>query len=104
MFSFRASFWNADVYINGQEKYTANEILTAYLNKADELLRIPGIGDLKRLRHDLMIEADMEYYRIEHYNSNAWEATAIFDRLNEALDRMPPYDRIVVRGHYLLPD
>ena len=104
MFSFRASFWNADVYINGQEKYTANEILTAYLSKADELLRIPGIGDLKRLRHDLMIDADMEYYQIEHYNSNVWEATAIFDRLNEALDRMPPYDRIFVRGHYLLPD
>ena len=41
MFSFRASFWNTDVYINGQEKYAANEILTAYLNRADELLRIP---------------------------------------------------------------
>ena len=104
MFSFRASFWNTDVYINGQEKYAANEILTAYLNRADELLRIPGIGELKRLRHDLMIEADMEYYRIENYNSNVWGATAIFDRLNEALDRMPLYDRIFVRGHYLLPD
>ena len=46
----------------------------------------------------------MEYYRIEHYNANVWEATAIFDRLNETLDRMPPYDRIFVRGHYLLPD
>ena len=56
MFSFRASFWNTDVYINGQEKYAANEILTAHLNKADELLRIPWIGDLKRLRHDLMID------------------------------------------------
>ena len=104
MFSFRASFWNTDVYINGQEKYAANEILTAYLNEADELLRIPWIGDLKRLRHDLMIEADMEYYRVENYNSNVWEAVKILDSLNEAIDRMPPYDRIYVRGHYLLTD
>jgi hypothetical protein len=104
MFSFRASFWNTDVYINGQEKYAANEILTAYLNEADELLRIPWIGDLKRLRHDLMIEADMEYYRVENYNSNVWEAVKILDSLNEAIDRMPPYDRIYVRGHYMLTD
>ena len=33
MFSFCASFWNTDVYINGQEKYAANEILTAYLKE-----------------------------------------------------------------------
>ncbi len=104
MFSFRASFWNTDVYINGQEKYAANEILTAYLNEADELLRIPWIGDLKRLRHDLMIEADMEYCRVENYNSNVWEAVKILDSLNEAIDRMPPYDRIYVRGHYMLTD
>lgn len=32
MFSFKAYFWNNDVYINGQYKYAANEILTAYLN------------------------------------------------------------------------
>ena len=104
MFSFRASFWNTDVYINGQEKYAANEILTAYLNGADELLRIPWIGDLKRLRHDLMTEADMEYYRVENYNSNVWEAVKILDSLNEAIDRMLPYDRINVRGHYMLTD
>ena len=32
MFSFKAYFWNNDVYINGQYKYAANEILTTYLN------------------------------------------------------------------------
>lgn len=32
MFSFKAYFWNNDVYINGQYKYAVNEILTAYLN------------------------------------------------------------------------
>ena len=32
MFSFKAYFWNNDVYINEKNKYAANEILTAYLN------------------------------------------------------------------------
>ena len=46
MFSLKAYFWNNDVYINGQYKYAANEILTAYLNsnfiEAHEI-----IGNLK---------------------------------------------------------
>ena len=46
----------------------------------------------------------MEYYRVENYNSNVREAVKILDRLNEAIDRMPPYDRIYVRGHYMLTD
>ena len=46
----------------------------------------------------------MEYYRVENYNSNVWEAVKILDSLNEAIDRMPPYDRIYVRGHYMLTD
>ncbi len=63
MFSFHASFWNTDVYINGHEKYAANEILTAYLNAVDSILRIKGIDDLKDLRHDLTIESDMKSRR-----------------------------------------
>ncbi len=104
MFSFRASFWNTDVYINGREKYAANEILTAYLDKADEILRIPGIGNLKILLQDLMIEADMPFDQVRRYNSRVWEAVAIFDRLNALIDRLPPYNRIFVRGHDALPD
>lgn len=104
MFSFRASFWNTDVYINGHEKYAANEILTAYLNAVDFILRIKGIDDLKDLQHDLTIEADMSCDLIQSYNSHVWKAAEIFDRLNEAIDRMPPYDKIFVRGHRSLPD
>ena len=104
MFSFRASFWNTDVYINGHEKYAANEILTAYLNAVDSILRIKGIDDLKDLQHDLTIEADMSCDLIQSYNSHVWKAAEIFDRLNEAIDRMPPYDKIFVRGHRSLPD
>ena len=32
MFSFKAYFFNHDVYINEKYKYAAGEILTAYLN------------------------------------------------------------------------
>ena len=104
MFSFRASFWNTDVYINGHEKYAANEILTAYLNAVESILRIKGIDDLKDLQHDLTIEADMSCDLIQSYNSHVRRAAEIFDRLNEAIDRMPPYDKIFVRGHRSLPD
>lgn len=52
MFSFKAYFWNNDVYINGQYKYAANEILTAYLNsnfiEAHEI-----IGNLRYLKKRL---------------------------------------------------
>ena len=37
-------------------------------------------------------------------NSNIRESVKILDSLNEATDRMPPYDRICVRGHYMLTD
>ena len=70
MFSFRASFWNTDVYINGHEKYAANEILTAYLNAVDSILHIKGIDDLKDLQHDLTIETDMFYKLIQNYKGN----------------------------------
>ena len=70
MFSFRASFWNTDVNINGHEKYAANEILTAYLNAVDSILHIKGIDDLKDLQHDLTIETDMFYKLIQNYKGN----------------------------------
>ncbi|MDD2362876.1 MAG: hypothetical protein PHH84_08000 [Oscillospiraceae bacterium] len=47
MFSFRAYFWNNDVYINEKYKYAASEILTAYLN-------IEYISLAEDLRYDLM--------------------------------------------------
>ena len=50
MFSFRAYFWNDDVYINEKYKYAAGETLTAYLN-TDYLSLVENLRyDLKSLK------------------------------------------------------
>ena len=57
MFSFKAYFWNNDVYINGQYKYAANEILTAYLNSDyyEYIEEEDIIYNLERLKKKMII-------------------------------------------------
>ena len=56
MFSFKAYFFNHDVYINEKYKYAAGEILTAYLNSNfyDEIIDWSMIGELRRLNNYLI--------------------------------------------------
>lgn len=58
MFSFKAYFWNNEVYINGQYKYAANEILTAYLNTdlCKLIKKKDVIYKLKRLKRSIYIK------------------------------------------------
>lgn len=97
MFSFRAYFFEGDVYINAKQKYAANEILTAYLNTdyADEIDKEQLIPNLKQLRNKLIISADMDYEDYEHYNRNVYAAMQILDRVNEWIEALPPYDKIL---------
>lgn len=106
MFSFRAYFFEGDVYINEKQKYAANEILTAYLNTdyADEIDKGQIIHELKQLRDRLMISADMDYEDYEHYNRNVYAAMQILDRVNEWIVALPPYDRIFTRPLSRLDD
>ncbi len=95
MFSFKAYFWNNEVYINEKNKYAANEILTAYLNtnylsKAEDYLY-----ELKNLRRKLLISEDMDYSYYEHYNDHVKEALYIFGKINNWLQKLPPYNKIL---------
>ena len=95
MFSFKAYFWNNDVYINEKNKYAANEILTAYLNtnylsKAGDYLY-----ELKNLCRKLLISEDMDYSYYEHYNDHVKEALYIFGKINNWLQKLPPYNKIL---------
>ena len=95
MFSFKAYFWNNDVYINEKNKYAANEILTAYLNtnylsKAGDYLY-----ELKNLRRKLLISEDMDYSYYEHYNDNVKDALSVFGKINTWLQKLPPYNKIL---------
>ena len=95
MFSFKAYFWNNDVYINEKNKYAANEILTAYLNtnylsKAEDYLY-----ELKNLRRKLLISEDMDYSYYEHYNDNVKDALFVFGKINTWLQKLPPYNKIL---------
>ena len=58
MFSFRAYFFNHDVYINEKYKYAAGEILTAYLNTDfyDDIVEFDAIRVLRRLKENLKID------------------------------------------------
>ena len=57
MFSFKAYFFNHDVYINEKYKYAAGEILTAYLNTDfyDDIIEFDAIRVLRRLKENLKI-------------------------------------------------
>lgn len=96
MFSFYAYFFGTDVYINAKQKYAAGEILTAYLN-TDYAENVVLISELKHLCDKLIISADMDYENFERYNHNVYAAMEIFDRVNEWIVSLPPYDRILTR-------
>lgn len=106
MFSFRAYFFEGNVYINEKQKYAANEILTAYLNTdyADKIDKEQLISELKHFCGKLTISADMDYEDYEHYNRNVYAAMQIFDRVNKWIVSLPPYDRILTRPLMRLDD
>lgn len=97
MFSFRAYFFNHDVYINEKYKYAAGEILTAYLNT--NFYKIiedqEFITDLKRYKNKLILSEDMDYHDYQNYNSNVYDAAAILDQINTWLSKLPPYNKIL---------
>lgn len=95
MFSFYAFFWNNDVYINEKNKYAANEILTAYLNKDFLEETEDCIYELKRLYRRLILSPDMDYDYYKNYNDNVREASALFNSINKKwLLILPPYNSI----------
>ena len=97
MFSFKAYFWNNEVYINEQYKYASNEILTAYLNtKFCKLIeRKDVIYELKRLKRKLNLDPEMDYGDYENYNENVMAASTIFNQMNVYISKLPPYDKII---------
>ena len=104
MFSFKAYFWNNEVYINEQYKYAANEILTAYLN-TDYYKRIDEedlVYVLKTLKRSLLLTEDMEQANYEDYPSIVSSARAWLDEINEWLMQIPPYDKILEDRIYTL--
>lgn len=105
MFSFKAYFFNNDVYINEKYKYAAGEILTAYLNTDfyDDLEEYETIRVLRRLKEHLTIDEFMDYELHSQYNANVYKAMAIFEQINERLKTLPPYDKII-SDYYTLDD
>mgnify|MGYP003501973316 CR=1 FL=1 len=97
MFSFKAYFFNHDVYINEKNKYAASEILTAYLN-TDFYKTIEEqnyLTDLKKYKNKLILSEDMDYHDYQNYNSNVYEAAHILDQINTFLSKLPPYNKIL---------
>lgn len=106
MFSFKAYFWNNDVYINGQYKYAANEILTAYLNSNyyEYIDEEDIICNLEHLKKKMIITEDMDYEYYEKYSSNAEHAIYLFSQINKWLAVLPPYDKILQDQIYTFDD
>lgn len=97
MFAFKAYFWNNDVYINEKYKYAAGEILTAYLNTNfyNDIISWDLIGELRRLRDNLVLDDDMDYELHSEYNSNVYKAISIFEHIHYGLKKLPPYNKII---------
>ncbi len=106
MFSFRAYFFNHDVYINEKYKYAANEILTAYLNTNfyEEIVSFGMISRLRRLRDNLILNDDMDYELHSEYNANVYQALAIFESIHAYLNKIPPYNKIIKTDYMKLDD
>jgi len=106
MFSFKAYFFNHDVYINEKYKYAAGEILTAYLNTNfyDEIIDWGMIGELKRLNSYLLLDDDMDYKLHSQYNANVYKAMSIIERIHEKLKKLPPYNKIIKPDYMKLDD
>lgn len=104
MFSFRAYFWNNDVYINEKYKYAASEILTAYLNTDYYSFAEDLQYDLKALKNKLLLTEDMSYDSIENYNRNVYEAVGKFQKINNWLHHLPPYDKLLKLPFVTLDD
>ena len=106
MFSFKAYFFNHDVYINEKYKYAAGEILTAYLNSGfyDEIVDWSMIGELKRLNSYLLLDDDMDYELHSEYNANVYKAMSIVERIHDKLKKLPPYNKIIQPEYIKLDD
>lgn len=106
MFSFKAYFWNNNIYINGQYKYAANEILTAYLNSDyyEYIEEEDIIYNLERLKKKMIITEDMDYEYYENYSSNAEHAIYLFSQINNRIAVLPPYDKILQDQIYTFDD
>ncbi len=112
MFSFRAYFWNNDVYINEKYKYAASEILTAYLNIEYISLAEDLRYDLKSLKRKLLFSEDMSYDFCHKYNDNVYSAMRKIRKIDDMLGSLPPFDKLrqynkitledVLNGHTLL--
>lgn len=105
MFSFHAYFYGSDVYINENNKYAANEILTAYLNAdiEDERYR-DWLRDLKKYRRKLQLSPDTDYEDFENYNRIVYTASKQLQEINEFVMTFPPYDKTFRQSVYLLED
>ena len=106
MFSFKAYFFNHDVYINEKYKYAAGEILTAYLNTDfyDDIIEFDAIRVLRRLKENLKIDEFLDYELQSKYNSNVYEAISIFEHIHDKLKKLPPYNKIIKPDYMKLDD
>ena len=97
MLSFKAYFWNSDVYINEKYRFDTNEILTAFLNDKyyDYLFTQDFIYNLKYFKRHLHVARDMDYQDYINYNDTVYESMRFTDELNKMLKKLPPYNKIL---------
>ncbi len=106
MFSFRAYFFNHDVYINEKYKYAAGEILTAYLNTDfyNDIVCWDLARELHRLKDKLTFNDYMDDELHAKYNSNVYKAMSIFEQIHNKLKKVPPYNKIINPSYMKLDD
>ncbi len=97
MLSFKAYFWNSDVYINEKYRFDSNEILTAYLNDKhyNHLYEQDFIYNLKYFKRHLQVARNMDYQDFINYNDTVYESMRFTDELNKMLKKLPPYNKIL---------
>ena len=97
MEKFHAMFHGTDVYINGKNKYSSNEILTAYLNlklSIEELTE--WLFQLKAELRDLKLRVDFDdEERFVGYERHVRWTQKLIDKIDAIWPTLPPYNRLI---------
>lgn len=97
MEKFHAMFHGTDVYINGRDKYSSNEILTAYLNLDFDIKYLTDLlFYLRQAMKNLKLRTDYsDEERFVDYKKHVQRAQELIDEVDAIRLVLPPYNRII---------
>ncbi len=64
-------------------------------SRANYILKSDFVGKLEGFKRRLTLSAYMDYYDFSQYNDNVYAAMNLFEKLNDIIFSLPPFDKIL---------